>query len=186
MQKLQKGFWHYLELWRALFPRRRPLRWRGDWLQNGYCRDCRYCCGPQDSNVPFPMALLPGQLRPTLSDDFYLLNADTAYLDARGCKSDTDHGCRLMRAQRPVACGLFPLVPANGSLYLYKTCPAVIFTPLDRLADLGLEAARWLSGFNLADLRHISLELPLRTLADHYISLNITLFDENGVQLRLN
>ena len=164
MQKLQKGFWHYLELWRALFPRRRPLRWRGDWLQNGYCRDCRYCCGPQDSNAPFPMALLPGQLRPNLSDDFY----------------------RLMRAQRPVACGLFPLVPANGGLYLYKTCPAVIFTPLDRLADLGLEAARWLSGFNLADLRHISLELPLRTLADDYISLDITLFDENGVELRLN
>ena len=49
-----------------------------------------------------------------------------------------------------------------------------------------LEAARWLSGFNLADLRHISLELPLRTLADDYISLDITLFDENGVELRLN
>ena len=61
----------------------------------------------------------------------------------------------------------------------------MIFTPLDAWHDLGLEAARRLSGFSLEDLRHISLELPLRTLAKHYISLNITLFDENGVE-RLN
>lgn len=184
MQKLQKGFWHYLEFWRALFPRRRALRWRETWLQNGYCRDCRYCCGPQDSNEPFPMALLPGQIHPHLSDDFYLLNADTAYLDARGCKADTDHGCRLRLTQRPVACGLFPLVLVNGGLYLYKTCPAVIFTPLDRLVDLGLEAARWLTGFSLTDLLHISLDIPAQTLAERYISLNISLFDANGVELR--
>lgn len=180
---MNKGFWHYLELWRERFPRRRPLHWRGDWLQNGYCRDCRYCCGPQDSNTPFPMALLPSQLHANLEDDFYLLNADTAYLDARGCKADTDHGCRLPHAQRPVACGLFPLVLANGSLYLYKTCPAVIFTPLERLAALGLEAGRWLTGFSLENLRHISLDMGEQTLAERYISLSIGIFDENGVRL---
>ncbi|MGE9984504.1 hypothetical protein [Desulfovibrio sp. SGI.169] len=185
MQKAQKGFWHYLEFWRALFRRRRSLRWRGTWLQNGYCRDCRYCCGPQDSNEPFPMALLPAQLHSRLGDDFYLLNADTAYLDGRGCKASTSHGCRLELTQRPVACGLFPLVPANGGLYLYKTCPAVILTPLNELAALGLEAARRLTGFTLSDLRHISLDIPARTLAERYISLNISLFDANGVELRL-
>ena len=78
MRKAPKGFWHYLETWRELFPRKRALRWRGTWLQNGYCRDCRYCCGPQDSSVPFPMALLPSQIRPDLEKDFYLLDADTA------------------------------------------------------------------------------------------------------------
>lgn len=186
MQKAQKGFWHYLELWRTLFRRRRSLRWRGTWLQNGYCRDCRYCCGPQDSNEPFPMALLPAQIHPHLSDDFYLLDADTAYLDARGCKASTDHGCRLELAQRPVSCGLFPLVPANGGLYLYKTCPAVILTPLNDLAALGLEAARWLNGFTLAELRHISLDIPAQTLAERYISLNISLFDASAVRLSLD
>ncbi len=59
MQKLHKGFRYYFECWRALFPCRRALRWRGTWLQNEYCRDCQCCCGPQDSNEPFPMALLP-------------------------------------------------------------------------------------------------------------------------------
>ncbi|WP_300906847.1 hypothetical protein [uncultured Desulfovibrio sp.] len=186
MQKLHKGFRYYFECWRALFPCRRALRWRGTWLQNEYCRDCQYCCGPQDSNEPFPMALLPAQIHPGLSDNFYMLNADTAYLDARGCKASTDHGCRLELAQRPVSCGLFPLVPANGGLYLYKICPAVLFTPLNELADLGLEAARWLTGFTLMDLRHISLDIPAQTLAERYISLNISLFDLNGVELRLD
>lgn len=181
---MHKGFWHYLEIWRQRFPRRRALRWRDGWLQNGYCCDCRYCCGPQDSNEPFPMALLPGQLRPNLTDDFYLLNKDTAYLDARGCKSCTERGCRLPREQRPVACGLFPLVLANGDLYAYKTCPAVIFTPLDRLADLGLVAAHWLAEFSLTDLRHISLEISAPALAERYLSLSIGVFDANGVRVR--
>lgn len=54
------------------------------------------------------------------------------------------------------------------------------------LADLGLEAARWLTGFTLMDLRHISLDIPAQTLAERYISLNISLFDLNGVELRLD
>lgn len=180
MQKTPRGFWHYVDRWRELFPRKRGLRWRGNWLQNDYCRDCRYCCGPQDSAVPFPMALLPSQIHPGLEKDFYLLDADTAYIGAKGCKSDTPHGCRLPLEQRPVACGLFPLVLSNGGLYLYKTCPAVLFSPLIRFADLGLEAASFLRGFSLAELKHISLELPCEKLARDYIDLGISLFDADG------
>ena len=47
---MSKGFWDYLSHWQKVFPRRRAVSWREGWLQNGYCRDCRYCCGPQDSN----------------------------------------------------------------------------------------------------------------------------------------
>ena len=79
-----------------------------------------------------------------------------------------------------MACGLFPLVLVNGGLYLYKTCPAVLFSPLIRFADLGLEAARYLVGFSLEELRHISLTLPCETLARDYIDLRISLFDADG------
>lgn len=183
---MQKGFWHYLELWRERFPRRRPLHWRGDWLQNGYCRALPLLLAAR--RIPIllsPWRCCQASSVPNLDHDFILLNADTAYLDARGCKADTAQGCRLPHAQRPVACGLFPLVLANGSLYLYKTCPAVIFTPLERLAALGLEAGRWLTGFSLANLRHISLDLCEQTLAERYISLSIGIFDEKGVRLNL-
>ncbi|SDF67681.1 hypothetical protein [Desulfovibrio legallii] len=166
-------FWAYLEEWRRRFPRRRKLAWREGWLENGYCADCCYCCGPQDSNEPFPMGLLPGQLRPGMAEDFYLLNADTAYMDARGCRACTAHGCRLPRPQRPVACGLFPLVLNAGGMYVYRTCPAVLFTPLNELAELGRQAARWLQGFPRRDLEHIALNLPEAVLAERYISLSL-------------
>ncbi|MDR3358684.1 MAG: hypothetical protein LBN96_07550 [Desulfovibrio sp.] len=170
---MRRDFQYYLELWRRTFPRRRKLLWRDTWLRNGYCRDCRYCCGPQDDPTPFPMALLPGQLRPGLDEDFYLLAGDTAYIADRGCKARGDGGCRLTREKRPVACSLFPLVLANGGLYLYKICPAVIFTPLAELSALGRDAAAWLAGFRPAELRHVSLDLPARTLAERYIYLDI-------------
>ena len=91
---MSKGFWDYLAHWQKMFPRRRTVSWRDGWLQNGYCRDCRYCCGPQDSNEPFPMGLLPDQLRPGLANDFFLLTRDTAFMDGRGCRSCTSQGCR--------------------------------------------------------------------------------------------
>lgn len=182
---MKKGFWNYLEKWRGLFPRRRVLRWRGGWLQNGYCRDCRYCCGPQDSSEPFPMALLPRQLHEGMEEDFYMLDGHTAYIDGRGCKACTRTGCGLPREQRPVACGLFPFVLANGSLYAYKTCPAVLLTTPAELALLGLEAARWLAAFNLEDLRRLSLDIATPVLAEKYISLSIQVFDSEGVNLQL-
>ncbi|MDR3363255.1 MAG: hypothetical protein LBO64_10540 [Desulfovibrio sp.] len=177
---MTKDFWHYAAVWRARFSRRRRLQWRGNWLQNGYCRDCRYCCGPQDSDEPYYMALMPDQIRPDLDEDFYLFNSDTAYMDARGCKSATQRGCRLDRSKRPHACGIFPLVPANGGLYLYKICPAVLFTPLITFAEIGLEAARWLAEFNPADLGHISLNLSSETLARGYISLDVRVISKDA------
>ena len=128
------------------------------------------------------MALLPGQLRPGMAEDFYLLNADTAYMDARGCRACTAHGCRLPRPQRPVACGLFPLVLNAGGMYVYKTCPAALFTPLSELADLGRQAARWLQGFPLKDLEHIALHLPATALAERYISLSLPVYAPEAPQ----
>ncbi len=105
------------------------------------------------------MALLPGQISGRTPDDFYLLNKNTACLGKEGCKSETGKGCRLPRELRPVACGLFPIVLANGRLYLYKTCPAVVFNTLDELAMLAEKAAGWLANFPLDELRHLSLNL---------------------------
>ncbi len=105
------------------------------------------------------MALLPGQISGRTPDDFYLLNKNTACLGKEGCKSETSKGCRLPRELRPVACGLFPIVLANGRLYLYKTCPAVVFNTLDELAMLAEKAAGWLANFPLDELRHISKSL---------------------------
>ena len=130
------------------------------------------------------MGLLPDQVRPGLAEDFYLLTRDTAYMDARGCRACSSRGCRLPRPQRPVACGLFPFVLNSGGMYLYKTCPAVAFTPLNDLFSLGREAADWLAEFPLQDLRHIALDLPAHVLAERYISLNLDIFDADGVRPR--
>lgn len=175
------GAWAWFEKWKKIFrPNQHELTWKGNWLENGYCKDCRYCCGPQDTTTPWPMAILPGQMRPNLEDDFYLLNFNTAYLAEKGCKSDTASGCRLSLAEKPVACGLFPLVLANGKIYLYQNCPAVLFTPPARFYGLALEAAKMLNNYELEDLRHISLDFDPETLADHFIDLHVRIFDENG------
>ncbi|MDR1776456.1 MAG: hypothetical protein LBR31_01330 [Desulfovibrio sp.] len=173
---MQRNFHDYLAAWREIFPRPRKIRWAEGRLFNGYCKDCRYCCGPQDDPEPFPMALLPGQIRSDLAEDFYLLSGDTAYIGARGCKAVGPFGCRLEQAKRPVTCSLFPLVPANGGLYLYKICPAALFSPLVLWADMGRAVATWLAGFNAADLTRISLSLTEQRLAERYIYLDIRLF----------
>ncbi len=162
-----------LKRWRVVFPRRRSVAWRGSWLSNGYCSDCRLCCGPQEEAEPFPMKLLPHQLGPNLEQDFYLLDAETACLDNRGCRACTDYGCRLPRGRRPVACGLFPFVLNGDALMLYQRCPASLFTPLSRLESVGRKAAHWLSGFSPRDRTHIALNLPSTVLADRYIDLHI-------------
>ncbi|MCX4309556.1 MAG: hypothetical protein OSJ28_04525 [Desulfovibrio sp.] len=177
MKKNQKNrFWNYLEKWRPVFTEKKVLDWRDGWLDNDYCADCLYCCGPQGTDEPFPMALLPGQISGRTPDDFYLLNKNTACLGKEGCKSETSKGCRLPRELRPVACGLFPIVLANGRLYLYKTCPAVVFNTLDELAMLAEKAAGWLANFPLDELRHISLNLSSEKLAADYIDLGIEVF----------
>lgn len=154
-----------------------PLAWRGNWLENGWCAKCRYCCGPQGSDEPFPMPLLPSQVEPDNSQDFYMLDENTAYIGAEGCKSDTSTGCRLPASKKPIACGLFPIVLANGKLYLYQNCPSVIFTPLARFFKIAENAAAMLSDLHPDELRRISIELPENILAEKYIDLHIKLFE---------
>mgnify|MGYP000820264544 CR=1 FL=1 len=127
---MQKSSWHYWQQWRQRFPLQRDVHFDQGILSNDYCRDCRYCCGPQDCATPFPMKLLPSQQHDHLERDFFLLAPDTACLDDRGCKSCGPEGCLLPRQRRPVACSLFPLVLLDTGLYLYKICPAVFFLPL--------------------------------------------------------
>lgn len=181
MEMKARGAWDYLRKWQKKFcHNQHDIEWEGTWLENGYCKDCQFCCGPQDSSTPWPMALLPHQLKPDLQDDFYLLNYNTAYLAEKGCKADTPTGCRLQLAERPVACSLFPIVLANGGLYLYQNCPAALFTPLAVFYELALKAAQMLNNFSLSDLRHISLAFEAETLADHFINLHVRIFDADG------
>ena len=132
---MQKSSWHYWQQWRQRFPLQRDVHFDQGILSNEYCRDCRYCCGPQDCATPFPMKLLPSQQHAHLDRDFFLLAPDTACLDDRGCKSCGPEGCLLPRQRRPVACSLFPLVLLETGLYLYKICPAVFFLREDGLAE---------------------------------------------------
>lgn len=180
MREKENGFWQYYGKWRGSFPEKREVIWRDNWLDNSYCGDCRYCCGPQGDDEPFPMALLPRQIRADLDKDFYLLDASTAYIGAEGCKSETPRGCRLTTTQKPVACGLFPIVLANGALYLYQRCPAAIFTPLVYFLEIAKKAAERLNDLTIDELRHLSLKLPLETLVEKYIDLHARVFDATG------
>lgn len=164
--------------WRALFAGTvRPFRWTEGSLDNGYCAECRHCCGPQpDGDAPYPMPLLPSQLRPDLADDFHLLSPSVACLDQRGCKALGDAGCRLDRRRRPPSCNLFPLILHKGELYFYQICPAVLFSTLDALLDIGETAARDLQRLYTPDeLQAISAPLAPETLVHKCISLDLRL-----------
>lgn len=183
IQTQENGFWDYAMRWSKLFAEKPALRWDTNWLENGYCAECRFCCGKQDSATPFPMPLLPEQGRPDLANDFYLLDATTPYLAQAGCKADTVTGCRLKHGQKPMACGLFPIVLINGGLYLYQNCPAVIYTPLIRFMEFAQKAADLLGKLPEDDLRHLSLWFTDDTLAKSYIDLRIKLFNQHGKKL---
>ncbi|MCR4665876.1 MAG: hypothetical protein K5657_01105 [Desulfovibrio sp.] len=152
------------------------VAWRSTWLENGFCSDCRLCCGPQPGDDPYPMGLLPSQ-RERSPEALYMLDAERACLDERGCKALGEGGCRLERADRPVSCGLFPIVLANGGLYLYKICPAVLFLPLGTWVELAEEAAAFLAGLSICDLRCIAIHIPEETLFQRYIFLHRTFPD---------
>lgn len=182
-QTMQNGFWDNIEKWRKLPAAQ--LDWRDGWLQNGYCAACQLCCGPQGKNdPPFPMPLLPSQVDAETPENFYLLDENTPYIGAKGCKSATSAGCRLPLEKKPIACGLFPLVLINGKLYLYQNCPAVLFTPLLRFLEFAEEAAKNLHKYSLTELERLSISLPCEIIAAKYIDLYITIFDSAGKTLR--
>lgn len=183
MERDVSGFWNYVAKWRQTFGDNRAINWENSWIKNDFCKDCRFCCGAQDSSYPFPMPLLARQLRPGLELDFHLLDASTPYLGASGCRSLAQTGCRLALDQKPLVCGLFPIVLVNGALYLYQNCPAVIFSPLIRFLELARPAAQMLAKLDLPDLRKLSLWLTDDLLARSYIDLRITLFNEHGKEL---
>lgn len=185
MPRKPGGFWEYVEKWRKEFAHNYELNWEKYWIENGYCSKCRFCCGPQDSDVPFPMPLLPAQKRAGLEQDFQLLDSMTPYLAAEGCKSCGSKGCALTLSEKPLACGFFPIVLINGSLYLYKNCPAVIYTPLIRFLDLGLKVAEFLIDLDLADLKRLSLWLNCDVLSRFYIDLRIRIFKADTKELAL-
>lgn len=182
---IDKGFWDYVEQWRGQFTDERKIRWENNWLENDYCAQCRFCCGPQDSALPFPMGLSPSQAGDNAAVKFHLLDGRTACLLQSGCKSDGPHGCRLTLPEKPLACGLFPIVLANGGLWLYQNCPAVVFTPLIRFLDIARKVAVLLSELPLEELRHISLWLTADKLATSYIDLRIKIFDAKEKQIVL-
>lgn len=165
-----------LDKWATLFTGTEKLRWDNGRLDNDYCQKCRYCCGPQGDDEPFPMALLPKQIDANTRENFYMLNANTAFLGREGCKSLTAGGCGLPQQKRPVACGLFPLVLANGKIYLYKNCPASHYTPLEEMKEYARKAAAMLNNLSLEELRHISLDLSREILDKKYIDLEMDVF----------
>ncbi|MBD5641138.1 MAG: hypothetical protein HDQ91_01800 [Desulfovibrio sp.] len=180
------GFWDYTRKWQKDFAGNRPVAWEKYWIENDFCKDCRFCCGPQDSDIPFPMPLLERQRREHLDRDFHLLDSLTPYLAAPGCKACGTEGCRLKLEEKPLACGFFPVVLANGGLYLYKNCPAVIFSPLIRFMELGLKVGEYLQTLDLDELRRLSLWLNCDTLSRSYIDLRISLFRDNAKEMALD
>ncbi len=172
---MQKSSWYYWQQWRQRFPLQRDVHFDQGILSNDYCRDCRYCCGPQDCATPFPMKLLPSQQHAHLDRDFFLLAPDTACLDDRGCKSCGPAGCRLPRQRRPVACSLFPLVLLERGLYLYKICPAVLFLPLDRWFVMAREAVAWLARLAPQDLERLAIHIPDTSVQERFIDLELPL-----------
>lgn len=159
--------------WAAVFPRPRELRFDRGIVRNAYCPDCRFCCGPQEEEEPFPMALLDSQVSERTPDDFFLLDAHTACLDRRGCKALGEHGCRLDNALRPVACNLFPYVLVDGRLYLYRVCPASMFLPNDLLASVGREVHAYLEGLPQKDRKRISIGRRREDLDEKYTDLGL-------------
>lgn len=178
------GFWDYVNKWTPLYKTPLTVAWDKTWIKNDYCESCRFCCGKQDSNHPFPMPLLPDQARPDLDEDFHLLDSLTPYLAAAGCRACATNGCRLSKEQKPIACRLFPIVIVNGGLYLYQNCPSVLFTPLIQFLELAKSAAEMLDKLDLSSLRRLSLWLTAEILAANYIDLKIRLFDEHGKKLQ--
>ena len=159
---------YYKSLWKKRFPSPRTVTFADGVLVNEYCPDCRFCCGPQKEEKPFPMALLDSQISDQTPDNH------TAALDRRGCKALTPSGCRLERKLRPVACNIFPIVLVNSRLYLYKVCPASIFLPEELFREVAGKVSRMLNGLSAHDVQRISITRDPSDLASKYEDLGIS------------
>ena len=173
---MKKALLEQLREWSVQTFKTPYVRFEKHFLDNGFCGECRLCCGPQPGDEPYPMALLDSQLSTKTRETFYLLDAKTACLDERGCKALGATGCTLKREERPPACGLFPLVLMDGSLYLYRICPASLFIPMVTWLDLGQKALNWLASLPLTDQRRIAIHLPEHLLLERYSPLYLRLF----------
>ena len=163
----------FREKWAKLFPQRMDMRLGEGVVQNPYCPQCRFCCGPQEEATPFPMALLDSQVSQRTIDDFYFLDSHTAALDQRGCKALGATGCRLDNALRPIACNIFPYVLVNGRLYLYQICPASMFMAREALFALGREVHAYLLTLPEGDRARISITRDEADLAAKYLDLGL-------------
>lgn len=184
MEKQDENFWEHLALWQKIPKVEKSVQWKYNWLENDWCGDCRYCCGPQGDDAPFPMPLLPSQIGPDNTKDFFMLDRTTPCIGAQGCKSASTSGCKLPPERKPPACSLFPLVLANGRLYLYKMCPAVLNRPLKEFLEIGKQAARYLSNYDRKTLETLSIKLSPEILASKYIDLHLPLLPlaEKGLE----
>ena len=157
-------------------PARMAVHVRDGVLYNDFCRDCRFCCGPQPAaDKPFPMKLLDSQLESMERSRFYWLNTHTACLDSRGCPSLGEGGCLLERADRPVACNIFPFVVINGRLFLYLHCPLSAALAPAQKKSLARALARRLRLMPAVDLSRISLRRNPRKLKRAYEDLHLPL-----------
>ena len=181
---MQKRIESRLEEWLEVSWKDPSVSWQETWLENGFCQDCRFCCGPQPGDSPYPMPLLPEQLAARVDDRLYMLDSTTAVLDERGCKALGAHGCQLSRSERPLSCGLFPLVLCRGRLYLYTVCPASFFLPLKEWFLLARKAAAFLLRLGQEDQRRLSITLSDAFLRERCVALSVTLFSDDLSSLR--
>ena len=164
-------------LWESVKWTNPTVSWRSGWIENGFCPECRLCCGPQPGDEPFPMALLPKQIYPGIEKVFYMYDSTHASLDERGCKALGERGCMEVRENRPPACGLFPIVLGSGQLYLYTVCPASIFLPISLWFNLGQKVKDWLLKFSISDLKHLNIDIPESVLTDRYVDLHLKILE---------
>ena len=115
---------YYRKLWTGMFPVGLKVALEDGVLVNEYCPQCRFCCGPQAEEKPFPMALLDRQISARTPDDFYLLDSRTAPAAAR-----------FARYRVPMAqAGLLPSLEAPAWTYLSA--------PLNHRSSTAIRAAR--------------------------------------------
>ncbi|MBQ7618342.1 MAG: hypothetical protein IJS50_05655 [Desulfovibrio sp.] len=172
---MSKSQFEQLDLWSHEAWSHPKVKWQGNYLDNGFCADCRFCCGPQIGDDPYPMPLLPTQIKAGAAQHLYLLDQETACLDERGCKALGQRGCTLSRELRPISCGLFPLVPCQGRLYLYWFCPAVLNLPLKVWWQEAKSALTYLESLTLSERRRLNLSLPKEKVAERLLPLPLFL-----------